>query len=310
MDVDKENKEQSGMNTKGILKSLSTNTIKLDTKISAIEGVEDIKEQLYNIEVHTKQSQVDLSELVNRLKNNNENLQKLLGSLVQNSNLSKDDVIEIFEDRKVNPRDIIDPIVEELQAVHLDDKLIRLLESILDRLSAENDTYKLQDEVKEMLIEEKSQLTRLESMIELSDLSQLKASIRDMITQNSQTLAWQNDIKSHLNDLSQKSAVQDTQNNINELTSKYEALQQKYGNLESRYTQLSKLYTSKYESLQELQLKYRALIELTQEEIKPNYEIVNKLEELHNHTLSQIQLPKTTKKRIVSTPIINEDDEN
>lgn len=43
---------------------------------------EEIQQQLYNIELNSKQTHVDLEQLFNRLKNNNENLNKLLSSVV------------------------------------------------------------------------------------------------------------------------------------------------------------------------------------------------------------------------------------
>ncbi|EGV63013.1 hypothetical protein PSN45_004716 [Yamadazyma tenuis] len=115
----------------------------------------NISSQLSNIELSTKQTTVDLTELVNRSRNNNDNLNKLLNSLVHNNNITKPDLVQIFDEYKINPRDIVDPIVSELQAVHLDSKSTRLLEAILDRLSVEKDTYTWQDEMRAML----SQLT-------------------------------------------------------------------------------------------------------------------------------------------------------
>lgn len=309
MDVDKENKEVTRGNHKDVLKTTRANNMNSDIRINTIEEAGDIKEQLYQIQVHTKQSQVDLSELINRLKNNNENLQKLLGSLVQNSNLSKNDVIEIFEDRKLNPRDIIDPIVEELQAVHLDATLTRLLEAILDRLNVEKNTYKWQDEVKQMLVDEKSLLDSLKSIIEANDILLFKRHLSDLIANQKQNITWQEDIKSLLVDLNNTSNVQNTQNDIDELTIKYNELQLKYSNLENKYSQLSKLYTSKFDALQDLQKQYHELIELSQVEIKPNFDSISKLDTLHKATLGQIQLPKSGKKRIVSTPTLNEYDE-
>lgn len=98
------------------------------------ENFKQVFDQLYNIEVASKQSQVDLSQLVDRLKNNNENLKKLLESLV-NSN--------------INARDIIDPIIDELKELHLDHKSQSLLSDILTRLNSENN----KEDLRALLIE-------------------------------------------------------------------------------------------------------------------------------------------------------------
>ena len=65
---------------------------------------EEIQQQLYNIELNSKQTNVDLEQLFDRLKNNNEHLNKLLSSVVTYSqevmtegNATKADMNKIFQ---------------------------------------------------------------------------------------------------------------------------------------------------------------------------------------------------------------------
>lgn len=117
-----------------ILKPISPNKPGKFFHDSMDDNFKQVFDQLYNIEVASKQSQVDLSQLVDRLKNNNENLKKLLESLL-NSN--------------INARDIIDPIIDELKELHLDHKSQNLLSEILSRLNREND----KEDLRALLVE-------------------------------------------------------------------------------------------------------------------------------------------------------------
>lgn len=86
---------------------------------------EQLKEQVLNIEVQTKQTHVDLEQLFDRLKNNNQNLNKLLASIEEYSrevstegSATKSDVariIAILEDLKSESRDRQDATANALK---------------------------------------------------------------------------------------------------------------------------------------------------------------------------------------------------
>lgn len=75
----------------------------------------DFTEQLYAIELNTKQSRLDLTELINRLKNNNDHLNRLLNSLVENNHITKSDLIESLQQYQIDTSKVVDQIVDKLQ---------------------------------------------------------------------------------------------------------------------------------------------------------------------------------------------------
>lgn len=79
-------------NRAGVGKLSFLHSDNLDEHLSTIHHThKDIQDQLYNIEVQTKQTNVDLDQLFDRLKNNNENLNRVLENI---SNYSKEVITE------------------------------------------------------------------------------------------------------------------------------------------------------------------------------------------------------------------------
>ncbi|KAG7191860.1 uncharacterized protein KQ657_002649 [Scheffersomyces spartinae] len=115
MSFDKENLggEMSSPLSHKTLKSISPNrpgklsfvhSDNLDEHLNTIHhSHKDIQDQLYNIEVQTKQTSVDIDQLFNRLKNNNENLNRVLENIssyskevITEGNATKKDISNIF----------------------------------------------------------------------------------------------------------------------------------------------------------------------------------------------------------------------
>lgn len=273
MSEDKENyrtRQENEVSSEGkkALQSLSPN--KTGFKID--NDTKDITAQLDNIDHNTTQASVDLKQLVDRLKNNNEHLNQLLTKIVDNSHITQQDLVDNFEQYKLNPRDVIDPIIEELQAVHLDSKSINLLQGILDRLSVERENFEWQDQIKDLVLD-------------------IKHKQEQQLT------------KTKDDDLSTK---------YDDLSTKYDDLEHKYKTLEGKYNGLCEAYRLKYESLQQLNQQYEQLIaqnNTSMEELKdPNFDTINNIEKLHHLKMDLIKPRPMAKKRIVSTPLAKPDE--
>lgn len=271
MSEDKENyrtrQENEGSSEKKALQSLSPN--KTGFKIDNID--KDISAQLDNIDHNTTQASVDLKQLVDRLKNNNEHLNQLLSKIVDNSHITQQDLVDNFEQYKLNPRDVIDPIIEELQAVHLDSKSINLLQGILDRLSVERENFEWQDQIKELVLDIKHK--------------------QDQQDQQQQAQkAQQDNLATKYDDLEQKYKT---------LEGKYnglcEAYRLKYESLQQLNQQYEQLIVQNNTSMEELSTN-------------PNFDTINNIEKLHHLKMDLIKPRPMAKKRIVSTPLAKPDE--
>lgn len=127
----------------------------LASNISHIHGVgyEELKEQLSAIELQTKQTNADLEQLFDRLKNNNQNLNKLLESIsnyskevITEGNATKHDVTRILEKLNVLPEGNLESIFQ----AHLEGSGAKIIKQITEIIQNEN---RIESSCKKILID-------------------------------------------------------------------------------------------------------------------------------------------------------------
>lgn len=116
-------------------------------------GYEEFKEQLNAIELQTKQTNVDLEQLFDRLKNNNQNLNKLLESIADYSkevttegNATKQDATRILGKLKVLPEGNLEMIIQ----AHLESSRTEIIRQITEIIQNEN---RIESSCKKILID-------------------------------------------------------------------------------------------------------------------------------------------------------------
>lgn len=122
---------------------------------------EELKEQLNAIELQTKQTNVDLEQLFDRLKNNNQNLNKLLESIADYSkevttegNATKNDATRILAKLNVLPQGNLETIIQ----AHLESLKLEIIKQITDIIQNEN---RIESSCKKILID--GQLTEIKN---------------------------------------------------------------------------------------------------------------------------------------------------
>lgn len=168
-----------------------------------VMSYEEFKEQLNTIELQTKQTNVDLEQLFDRLKNNNQNLNKLLESIADYSrevttegNATKNDATRILGKLKVLPEGNLEGIIQ----THLESLKLDIIKQITDVIQNEN---RIESSCKKILIdgqltEIKSGLNKLSSHLDSPSPSNesLQTDVREITRLSEKTIAELSVIKS------------------------------------------------------------------------------------------------------------------
>lgn len=217
----------------------------IDAHFSQIHSVhEAILSRLFNLEVQTKQTGVDLDQLCDRLKNNNQHLNKLLQNIsnyseevITEGNATKNDINNILSrldgfDKKLSSgpsQDLLNAIKHDITKLLQinDQKPIPIdLDSIQALIASNNDTVETINGKLDATTSEITNLTNIHNSI----IEQLQMKDKDLTT----TINSQNEkLSKVLND----STIVDTLNTlsktqINEITAKITELQNKLPELD------------------------------------------------------------------------------
>lgn len=263
---------------------------------------EEVKQSLYNIETNTKQTSLDLGQLIDRSKNNNQNLNRVLESIARYSeevttegNATKNDVTKILQ--KLDTLDNLDQ----------NDDLRKIREHLEASLSVDH-----WEEVSKLLnsIEENNKKSTLKIREDLDKLS-ISLELQEPSTQGTspeltkeidvlkQTLVKQTEATKALEDrlALQKSNEQLERRNL--------TLQQNYDLLCESYKEKYNQYTRLEEHFKILEQKARQFNSGLKSSDTLKY---TNLQQLHSNRLdalagSEVESLRMPKQRVVSMPL-------
>lgn len=240
---------------------------KIDDNFNLIHSSNnEIQSQLSNLEVQTKQTALDLGQLCDRLKNNNQHLNKLLENIASYSE-------EVITEGNATKNDITN-IMTRLD--DFNEKLTLILtksEPEIDFIKDTNITIN----------------NKLNDIPTKSDLQDVKESLKHTI-----------DNSEHSHD-SGMIKLKETIENQNQLINKLldqTSLNSRCNNLEDKYKLLCQAYETKYNDLKNLELKFQSLSSSTDElnnqlkfELNDESDIIkmNKIKKFHNLKMNNIQ---------------------
>lgn len=261
---------------------------------------EEIRQSLYDIETNTKQTSLDLGQLIDRSKNNNHHLNRVLESIAKYSeevttegNATKSDVTEILKRLESFQTTETSKGVEELKAI-LERSQLSDLKPAISKIS---DDYKASNA---KIIEELNQLSISLELQEsspqqqgmsvlLKELEMLKDSIK-VQSENYKSLEARLDLQKTEKDLEDRNAQ-----------------------LENKYALLCESYKVKYQQYTHLEELYRTLEtnvkQLTESLNSNDYKKSKNLQQLHSARLDALAPNATSeslgfpRKRVVSMPI-------
>lgn len=315
----------------------------LDDHFECIHGShEEIKLLLALIEVQTKQTNDDLDQLFDRLKSNNQNLNKVLESIAAYSeevttegNATKSDVSKILErlnDLNASKLELLiskllqassDESMKEIKSLISNSQadpedanievLLKLnnVERALNKIS-ENSSKDIERNVGNTNAETISELTKVSELLRRSGDSQ-KSTI-DVLTKKFDSLntGGANEEIVRLLKLveEQNATIKALQDDIQSQThlKEYTDLQNKQAQLQVKYESLCKYYESKYRDLVLLEGKFTDLTntveKLESKVLNIDLKKYDRLQQMHAEKLSQLgKAPKSpSKKRIISMP--------
>lgn len=235
----------------------------------------EIQQQLMSLEVQTKQTALDLAQLCDRSKNNNQNLNKLLENIAQYSN-------EVVTEGNATKNDIT---------------------NIMTRLDSFNGKLQQNIVANESLLKVKENEQKLVQEF-IQQQEQRAGEQKQEIQQLSETIENQSALIEKL--LADRAAVQ--QNALTEKLLADKAAEHKYNDVSEKYKLLCKAYEEKFSSYKELEMKFSQLSNLEDES---NNDRLAKLNQFHNRKLHS-QSASSATKRIFSTPLsgnVNNSDE-
>lgn len=316
----------------------------LDDHFDCIHGShEEMKQQLSTIEVQTKQTNDDLEQLFDRLKNNNQHLNKLLESIAQYSNevttegnATKSDVTKILERLEdLSPANLEVLIAKLLQTSKND--TVRELKSLITNSQGDPDDANIEvlsklNNVERALnnfsggsnkdIEKYVSSVTTETTNELMKVSDLlrhmgdsQKSTIDLISGKIDSLSTSDhtDVLSRLQQLveQQTDVVNSIQSGLRNQAAldSYKDLQSKHAQLLLKYNSLCGYYESKYKDLIQLETRFSELTSTVDklEDKVANIDVqkYDRLQKLHTDKLNQLGKTSFTasKKRITSMPI-------
>lgn len=263
---------------------------------------EEVKQSLYDIETNTKQTSLDLGQLIDRSKNNNQNLNRVLESIARYSeevttegNATKNDVTKILEK------------LDSLENLDQSDELRRIREHIEASLNVDR-----WEEVSELLhsIEENNKKSTLKIREDLDKLS-ISLELQEPSTQGTspelskeieflkQTLVNQTEATRAL----EKRLALEKSNE--ELERRNLTLQQNYDLLCESYKEKYNQYTRLGEHFKILEQKARQYNSGLKSSDTQKY---NNLQQLHSNRLdalagSEAESLSMPKQRVVSMPL-------
>lgn len=299
----------------------------LDDHFECIHGShEEIKLLLALIEVQTKQTNDDLDQLFDRLKSNNQNLNKLLESIAAYSeevttegNATKSDVSKILE--RLNDLDAskLEQLIAKLLQVSANESM-KEIKTLISNAQADpedanievllklNNVERALNKISESSskdVEKNSGITNAETISELSKMSELlrrssdsQKSTIDALTKklDSFNTGSANDEISRLQKQVKElnATIESLQNKIRSQTQlqEYKDLESKHAQLQVKYDSLCKYYESKY---RDLVLLEGTFADLTNTAEKLESKVVNldvqkydRLQKMHVEKLSRL----------------------
>lgn len=329
-------------NSLGKLNFLQNNN--LEGHFDCLHGYhEEIRQQLSVIELQTKQTNDDLEQLFDRLKNNNQHLNKLLESIAAYSeevttegNATKSDVTKILERLSdLSPKNLEHLITNLLQTSKNDiikeiNSIIKSSESdpddanievLLKLNNVERELNKLPENISKDIekylgkissettneLTEISELLRHSSNSQRSTIEVIIKKIEDLSTgdTNSDIVRLQQLVEQQTDVFKSVQNELRAQNQLNE----YKDLQSKHRQLEAKYNNLCKFYESKYRDLVQLESKFTEftnIVEKLDSKVTSiDVQKYDRLQQLHANKLSELgQMSySSSKKRITSMPI-------
>lgn len=328
-------------NTVGKLNFLQNDN--LDDHFDCIHGShEEMKQQLAQIEAQTKQTNDDLEQLFDRLKNNNQHLNKLLESIAQYSeevttegNATKSDVTKILEklgDLSPSNLEVLvskllqtskTETVREIKAAisnsqgDPDDANIEVLSKLNNVERALNNfsggsSKDVEKYVASVTTETTNELTKVSDL--LRHMGDSQKSTIDLITTKIDSLSTNNssDSFANLQKLVENQtdviiSIQDGLRNQAQFDG-YKDLQSKHTQLQLKYESLCNYYESKYKDLLQLEARFSELTTTVDklEERVNNVDVqkYDRLQKLHAGNLNQLgKNSQPEKKRITSMPV-------
>lgn len=315
----------------------------LDDHFECIHGShEEIKLLLALIEVHTKQTNDDLEQLFDRLKSNNQNLNKVLESIAAYSeevttegNATKSDVSKILErlnDLNASKLELLisklleassDESMKEIKTLISNSQadpedanievLLKLnnVERALNKIS-ESSSKDIEKHVGSTNAEMLNELTKVSELLRRSGDSQ-KSTI-DVLTKKFDMLnpGGANEEIARLQKLveEQNASIRSLQDDIRSQAhlKEYVDLQNKQAQLQVKYESLCKYYDSKYRDLVLLEGKFTDLTntveKLESKVLNIDLKKYDRLQQIHAEKLSQLGKAHNSpsKKRIISMP--------
>lgn len=256
----------------------------LDDHFECIHGShEEIKLLLALIEVQTKQTNDDLDQLFDRLKSNNQNLNKLLESIAAYSeevttegNATKSDVSKILERLNDLNASKLEQLIAKLLQVSANESM-KEMKTLISNAQADpedanievllklNNVERALNKISESSskdVEKNSGITNAETISELSKMSELlrrssdsQKSTIDVLTKKLDSLntGSANDEISRLQKQvkEQSATIESLQDKIRSQTQfqEYKDLESKHAQLQVKYDSLCKYYESKYRDL-------------------------------------------------------------
>lgn len=289
-----------------------------------LSSPDEIKQQLDVIEFQTKQTNADLEQLFDRLKNNNQNLNKLLESISNYSkevttegNATKHDVTRILERLKVLPEELIETVIQKC----MDNMSLELMKQVTGTVNKSNETIANRSDARQDQISR--QLSSIKDILDklMMDSQAIKRHIddTDIIKREEkhvqsalsgaevvklQTLAEQQIESLNLlkEKLTQKEA-DSTHDSVSTMVEKYTNLQKKYDTLSIAYKEKYQAFMRLEEHFKNLESQFDRMVSKIETKDLLKY---GKLQQLHATLISQLDnLPLlfVQKKRITSMPI-------
>ncbi|KAK6202578.1 uncharacterized protein RJT21DRAFT_20580 [Scheffersomyces amazonensis] len=297
-----------------------------------------ISEQLYNLEVQSKQTSVDLGQLVDRSKNNNQNLNRLLENIAKYSdevitegNATKNDIEKLIskldeikgniEKSHVQDQDLKKAITDEVRnsksqhQIEVLEKLTYIVQNLPEHDLVRQVVDPIVAELKCVSLDPKSQ-SLLEGIMEnFGDKEDPFAVVQDLrkdLVQRLDSLSTREE--DYIIELEKRFHKQDQL--INELISivglkvNKKELESNIQLLDDKYKRMTQDYTAKYVEFQNLQQEFDKLSKACKELTIPNQAQdlrISKAHQLHLSTINSFGNPSliVPKKRIVSSPLIN-----
>ncbi|QRG38063.1 hypothetical protein FDK38_002454 [Candidozyma auris] len=262
---------------------------------------EDVKQTLVNIETNTKQTNLDLGQLIDRSKNNNQYLNRVLESIAQYSD-------EVTTEGTATKYDV-STILERLEQVNSNEELFKI-NSALETISRSIGSSTLSSLITSMRDESMISSQKLEEKINKLAMT---LELQEPTTQPPPTDVLLKEVRLIRDIISEQSRKIENRETKHILADKYADLEYKTQQLQERYDLLCQSYERKYEQYSNLASHYRSLCQnveqLTDDPRMNESKRYGKLQQLHSkrldaiHHVSDNDLTGLSNRRVVSVPL-------